>query len=368
DLKVVLMTSAPTDDLHREAVQSGAIRLLTTPLDLEDLLFSLSAERKGALSYLEGDLDVTDICTLLAACQASGGVRLRQGERAGSLVLRGATLIHAATEELTGAAALDRLRGWGNWYFESLSAFETAHLPVNCGLEITGGSAPREEVKAFGTLRGLALHHLLEWAISRQETCLLTVTAGAKTGVLRFEDGRVRSAETPEREGGRAAAEILSWDNVRVQLTRPQTAEWSTAVNTEAVQALIDRFSDEVEGIIATCVVRRDGSPIAGRSLEPELDFARAAGRYAKVLESHFAAVEDLGVGLTWGRTEDLVITLGGAYLLVRLLGHRHYHWLLVSNESNLAFCRLRMQGYAGPLAQSLEDVGEILSASLPAV
>jgi predicted regulator of Ras-like GTPase activity (Roadblock/LC7/MglB family) len=120
---------------------------------------------------------------------------------------------------------------------------------------------------------------------------------------------------------------------------------------------LLDHFCGEVEGLIATGIVRRkDRSLVEGRSLDPRLD-ATAAGCFAGIVESHLAAVEQLGMGPAWGETEDVLITTARAYVLIRLLGEGHYHWLAVSSEANLALCRLVMRSHEPFLRSGLGEV-----------
>lgn len=353
-LKVVVMTSEPTDDLHRAVLEGGAIQLLSKPLDFDDLLASISMDQQGSLSHLEGDLDLFDVCQLSAACQPDGGVRVRQGGSEGVLSHRGATLVHASVDGMAGAPAFASLRSWSHWHFVSLPALRAAHLPANCELETTPDDQRREGVRAAGSLRGLTLRHLIEWAMTGRQTCTLSVTSHRRNGNLSFEAGKIRGAETKDREGGLAAAEILTWENLRVELIRtPATAGGG-------LENLIDRFCREVEGFIATSVIRRqDGSMVDGRSADPRLDAAAAAGCYASVVDSHFAAMEKLGAGEAWGGTEDILITTANTYLLIRLLGDRHYHWLAVSSESNLALCRLLMRSYESALLSGLANLGE---------
>lgn len=216
---------------------------------------------------------------------------------------------------------------------------------------------------AGGSLRGLTLRHLIEWAMQGRQTCTLQVTSGSRTGLLAFEDGRIRSAKAGDRDGGRAATEILSWEDIHVDLARSAAATPAAPMTEGAVQELIDRFCGEVEGFIATSVVRReDRSPVAGSSSDPRID-PLAAGCFAAVVESHLAAVEQLGAGPAWGETEDILITTARAYLLIRLLGDSHYHWLAVSSEANLALCRLQMRSHEPFLLSGLADLGEIPGA-----
>jgi CheY-like chemotaxis protein/predicted regulator of Ras-like GTPase activity (Roadblock/LC7/MglB family) len=360
ELKIVAMASVPTDDLHRAVLEAGASWLLSKPLDLDDLQASLAADRPGVLSHLEGDLDLLDVCRLAAACQPNGGIRVRRGESEGILAHRGATLVHAEMDGLKGEPAFAGLRAWNGWHFESLPALRAAALPESCDLDLrmAAGGPRREGSRAGGTLRGLTLRHLIEWAMRSRETCSLTVTSRRRTGVLSFARGKIGSAETADREGGRAAAEILGWENLRVHLMR-SPALATVAATGSGLEPMIDRFCAELEGFIATSVVRRkDGSSVVSRSADPAVDARLAASGYARVVESHLAAVASLGAA--WGETEDILITTARAYLLIRLLGGDHCHWLAVSSEANLALCRLSMRSWEPFLLSELADLGEI--------
>lgn len=362
NLRIIATASALTPDLHQAALESGASRVLAKPFDFEDLLVSLAASRPGSVSYLEGALGLMDVCRLSAACQPEGGLRVRQGRKEGVLAHYGTTLVHAEADGQTGAAAFASLRGWSSWHFESLS-LSAVHMGTSCKLEMTGDVRRPEGARASGYLRGLTLRHLIEWAMRARQTCTLTVTSQGRTGVLSFDSGRILNAETLDRDGGRAAAEILSWENVLVKLNRPATVKAAAPAprpKGEGMEALIDRFCGEIEGWIATSVVRRlDGTPVCGRSSDPRLDPA-ATSCFARVVDSHLAAVKQLGMGTAWGETEDILITTAKAYLLIRLLGNGHYHWLAVSSEANLALCRMMMRSFEAFLLTGLADLGEI--------
>lgn len=347
DLRIVAMAPSLSASAHRAALENGAVRVLSKPFDVEDLLASLAASRPGSVALLEGALDLVDVCRLSAACRTEGALRVRQNGTAGVLAHYGTTLVHAAVDGQAGEPAFARLRGWDGWHFESIPLSAT-HLAANCELKLAGdGSQRRQAGKAGGHLRGLTLRHLIEWAMRERQTCTLTVASQGRTGVLSFEAGRILSAETPEREGGRAAAEILSWPDVRVGVTGLAAATAVQLVKEGGLRMMLDHFCGEVEGLIATGVVRKkDGAPVEGRSLDPRLDTA-AAGCFARVVESHLAAVEQLGMGPAWGETEDILITTARAYVLIRLLGEDHYHWLAVSSEANnLALCRQVMRSH----------------------
>ncbi len=268
-LKVVVMTSEPTDDLNRAVLEGGGTRLLSKPLDLEDLPASVAADHQGGLSHLEGDLDLLDVCRLSAACQPEGAVRVWHGGREALLAHDGTTFTHVAGDSATGEQALSSLLDGDQWQFSSLSSLRTARLAANCKIEMAVDGAHREGARAHGILRDLTLRHLIEWAMQGRQTCTLSVTSHRRTGILSFEAGKIRSAETADRDGGLAAAEILTWKNLRVELIR------SPAIAGGSLDVLIDRFCREVEGFIATSVVRRkNGSQVGGRSADPLIDSA----------------------------------------------------------------------------------------------
>ena len=278
ELKIVVMTASPSDDLLRAVLDSGASRLLAKPLDFEELLASVAADRPGTLASLTG-------CEL--ATTAAGVLPFREGGKGG---------------------------------------------------------------KGGHSLRGLTLRHLIEWAIRERETCTMTVLSRRRTGHLSFADGRIREAGTAEHSGGQAAAEILGWSDLRVEVIRAP-ADGGFADR-------LERFGAEIEGFLATSVCRRrDGSAVGSRSADPDLDVAAAAGGYAAVLAAHQAALA--AAGAPWGDTEDLLITTANAYLLIRLLGEGHYHWLAVSSDASLALCRYLMRSWEGSLRAGLKEFGE---------
>jgi CheY-like chemotaxis protein len=360
DLKIVVMAGSPSTELQRAALENGAIRLLSKPVDFEDLLASLASNQPGVLSHVEGDFDLIDVCRLSAACQPEGGVRVRHAGREGLLVHRGAALVHAEAEGAAGLAAFEKLRGWGHWQFEPLSGWSAAHLEVSCAVDLEADAPRHQGDRSEGHLRGLTLRHMIEWAMRTRQTCFLTVLSHRRTGVLSFDAGMIRNAETADHLGGMAAAEILGWENLRVEVIRVPAAEMAPAEAGGGLAVLLDQFCGEIEGLIATCVVRRrDGKAVGGRSRVPRLDFAAAAESYARVVDGHLAALEMLGGTGAWGETEDILITTAKAHLLIRLLGKTHYHWLAVSNEGNLALCRLLMRSYEAFLLSGLAQLAE---------
>lgn len=350
-LAMALMTSELSEPAQREAFEGGALQLLAKPLDVEGLFAGLFSDLPGIVVHLEGTLDLFDICQLSAACQSNTGVRIHHPTGTGTLVHRGGTLIHAATGEHFGRDAFRVLLGQSLVLFDSIPDL-SSHVAVNCDVSVAEAERG-QATRASGSLRHLTLRHLLEWAITNRLTGDLTVTSLGRTGVLSFERGRIRSATTLESEGSVAAAEILTWERLRVAISRSfQIAD--TAFE-DGLSPLIERFCSDIPGFLGTGVVRLTSRQSVGSRIAVDhLESLATPDVLGQVVESHLAAVRMLGGGVVWGDTEDILITMSNSFLLLRLLGAQYFHWLAVSRDANLGLCRLAMRDFASSVLAEL--------------
>ncbi|HEX2643448.1 MAG TPA: response regulator [Thermoanaerobaculia bacterium] len=364
EIKTVAVAASPGDELHQVVLESGAARFFAKPLDFEDLLTTLASARPGGLSHLKGDLDFVELCRLSAACHPNEGLYLQYPGGEGVVVLRGGRIVHAEAGALIGEPALELLRGATHLHFRSLPAGALERLEDNCLMALPGASTSPAGGKVGGCLRGLTLRHLIELMAVDRLSCTMTITSQGGTGVMIFETGRILRAETAEHEGALAATEILGWENLRVELSRPAPQAPGLPPRKSELQTLVDRFGSEIEGFIAASVMRRrDTAELAGCSADATVGSDLAAACYGGVIDSHLAAVASIGVSGAWGGTEDILITVARAYVMIRLLGDGHYLWLAVSREANMALCRLLMRTYEPFLLSALADCGEIAAA-----
>ncbi len=359
DLKIIVMTGAPSAEVFRAALACGAIRFLTKPVDIEDLSACFDPDQPGAVAHLDGDLGLLDLLQLSAACTPEGGLRIQHCGGSGLLLHRGPTLVHAMVDGTPGAPGFRALYGTSPWFFES---FGGSPPPPNCELDLTAVPKEAPGANATGHLRGLTLRCLIDWAMRGTRSCTLAVRSLRRSGTLTFEAGKIVSAEAAGREGGRAAAEILEWRQLQVEVIQSRHTEAPASPACPASRAglarLLDEFSTGVDGFVATSVVRRkDRSVVAGKASAPSFDHTSAATSYTRFLECHLAAVELLGGASTWGETEDLLVVTSKAFVLIRLLGEGHFHWLAVSSEANLAMCRHLMRSFSVFLISGLADL-----------
>jgi predicted regulator of Ras-like GTPase activity (Roadblock/LC7/MglB family) len=116
---------------------------------------------------------------------------------------------------------------------------------------------------------------------------------------------------------------------------------------------VINRFRSEIPHFISTDVVEIDsGMSIAGGSVDPNFDASVASACFAEVVKSNARALDLLGVGAD--STEDILITTTNAYLLIRMIGHRHYLGVALGRQGTLGFARAIMVKYAPAIMAAL--------------
>jgi len=116
---------------------------------------------------------------------------------------------------------------------------------------------------------------------------------------------------------------------------------------------LIQQFRSEIPQFISTDIVEIEtGMSIAGGSVDPTFDSSAASACYAEVVKSNSRALDIMGIGA--GNCEDILITTKGAFLLLRMIGPRHYHGVAITRQGTLGYARTIMQKYAPMILQAL--------------
>lgn len=367
-VKTLALSSASSPELHAAALDSGADEILRKPLDRETLLQTLAngKGKPGRLASLGGDFDIADLCLLGALSGRNGGIQAGKNGSTSSLVVEDGALVHASSGDLQGLAAFKQVLSWKRLEFDWIPPATARHLPPNVRLDTSWllkiahwrqnpeAQAP-EACRADGLLSGVHLQDLLNLLEKKQETGMITVAAAGRVGALMLRDGQIVQADTDEQHGHEAIQEILAWSTLRATYSRtaavPLTRGEETAM--ADIERLIDEMSGELSGVLSAGVVRlSDGWSLAERSSDPIFTSSLAA--YAPVVRSHVQAAERMADPGRLGSTEDLLIFLEKAFLLVRLLGPDHFQALLLDKPANPALARLVMQQYEPLLLEAL--------------
>jgi predicted regulator of Ras-like GTPase activity (Roadblock/LC7/MglB family) len=124
-------------------------------------------------------------------------------------------------------------------------------------------------------------------------------------------------------------------------------------MSTNPLLDAVNRLKAEVPHFISTDVVDIDsGLSIAGGSIDPNFDASVASACYAEVVKSNARALDLIGIGAN--ATEDILITTHNAYLLLRMIGQRHYLGLALGRQGTLGFARALMVKYAPYVLKAL--------------
>jgi hypothetical protein len=232
-----------------------------------------------------------------------------------------------------------------------------------------------------GHLTGFSLQAFLQVVEAEGKTCALRVTSGERVGQLYFAQGRLVGAQAGTLAGLAAVHEVLRWPAPAIdvdetpasglgQVDRPVAAVLlAQAVATDEqrlvpagadgdggvpLQAALDRLRDDVPEFVSTDVVSYEsGLSIGGRSIDPDFDGSVAAASYAEVVKSNRLALELLGLGAD--SAEDVLITTGRVYILLRLLGEsEYYHFMAITRRGNLGLARALMKKHAPTILRAV--------------
>lgn len=119
------------------------------------------------------------------------------------------------------------------------------------------------------------------------------------------------------------------------------------------LKSLLTELKQDIDHLVATHVVDIDsGLPLCGISNDPSFDSGAAAASYANVVKANAAALYFLGFDAQ--ATEDIVVTTHSMYILIRMLGPRHYHSIAMGKQGSLGLARSIMSQYAPRLTYAI--------------
>lgn len=122
-----------------------------------------------------------------------------------------------------------------------------------------------------------------------------------------------------------------------------------------SLASVLEKFRSELPQFVSTDVVEiESGMSLAGISADPKFDAAAASACFAEVVKANARALDLLGLGAS--STEDILITTGPAYLLLRMIGPGHYLGVSITRQGTLGFARALMQRYAPQILQALSS------------
>jgi predicted regulator of Ras-like GTPase activity (Roadblock/LC7/MglB family) len=326
-------------------------------------------EAAGQLVSLGGSFDVADLCLLSVLSGRNAEIHAGGDGAMSRLVLEDGALVHASTGELQGLAAFKLILGWSQLEFEWMPASPDGAFEKNVRLDASWllkiarwRQAPEgwttATSRAEGIISGVSLKDLLELMDKKRESGTITLSTAGHFGMLVLRDGQIVQADTDGHPNPAAADEMHTWKNLRVAYIRsaPPTVLLPAENLLAELEHLVGELADELEGVLTCALVRlSDGRAIVDRANDPA--FAGALASYATVVRSHLAAARQMNGGAL-GSTEDLMIFLDNAALLVRMVGPDHFLGLILEKTSNPALGRFLARRIEPLLLAILDQAG----------
>ena len=120
-----------------------------------------------------------------------------------------------------------------------------------------------------------------------------------------------------------------------------------------SIASVFEKFRAELPHFVSADVVEIDsGMSIGGVAADPKFDAAAASACYAEVVKANARALDLLGIGA--GACEDVLITTGPAYILIRMIGPHHFLGVAIGRQATLGFARTLMQRFAPQFLQAI--------------
>lgn len=294
-----LVVSAFGDNLlERQALELGALFFLEKPVELTDLAHAIRSAAQGRRSLVEG-VSLAGFSQLVTLERKTGRLRVSTPSLIGDLFFQQGQLHDAKLGELRGEEAALEILGWSN----------------DAKLEFLADLPPRTR------------------SIERPLQDLLL-------NAMRLQD-----------EGGARLRETLPLGPVTSVLDPVAPDEFPT--RTAAEEAV--EVAMTIEGALGVALVDTEtGMTVGQAGGGEELDLDLASAGNTAVVRAKLETMSRLGID---DEIEDILITLGTQYHLIRLLRHGPSQFLYLAMDrqgSNLAMARHRLAMIERGLQSSL--------------
>jgi predicted regulator of Ras-like GTPase activity (Roadblock/LC7/MglB family)/DNA-binding response OmpR family regulator len=179
---------------------------------------------------------------------------------------------------------------------ESLGSFPLHEKPINLR-ELSKSIVASLSSMDSSHIRGITLPAFLQLITMERKTCTLKVTSRGATGFLCFMDGTLMDAQTKNTRGEEAAYDIVSWDDVEIEITsicKIKTNHIGKSLNYVLMEAL--RRKDERQSKAKQHAPAAASSETAFKASAPvaEVPRATADGVNGAIKEDRMAALKQV--------------------------------------------------------------------------
>ncbi len=285
---------------------------------------------------------------------------------------------------------------------KSLGTFQFLDKPLDFdALEecITSALDTLDEQK--GSISGLSLANFLQLIEAEQKTCSLSVfNSSANKGTFHFFSGKILDASTGNLTADKAVIEMVTWDNVKINLHELQTESNECKIHSELMLLLMEgaqqkdeteaslssfdeimegfdklesktendsgtrpkgdymaglkeilkEMADEMDGVLSIQITGMDGITVAVHN-PTGADVDAFSAKFAMVMKLVDRSLEGIG---NLGDFEENLVQSQNAWILTRFVGEQFYVGIVVSRDGTLGNVRLVAGKYQERLRKAL--------------
>ena len=294
DLPIIFITAFGSPEIREEVARRGAFEFLEKPFATPALLGAIERALAASAGGFKGSVQLTlpDLLQLYAFNQSTGMLTVKLKRRQGAIWFKAGRVIRAECGKLRDAEAVTELLGWsgGSFQMDERSPLPSASMNASC-----------DELL-------LETFRLMDEGLAHP--------------------GADPAQEPPSPTPGPA--------------TGPASPRSDTMAN---VKESLGKLA-EVDGFIAGCLVDSGSGMVLGTvGGGPAFNIETAAAGNTEVVRSKRKTMKALGLA---DRIEDILITLGSQYHLIRPLANNDGLFLYVAldrTKSNLALARQFLAG-----------------------
>jgi CheY-like chemotaxis protein len=336
-IPVIVMTAVGSPEVADRMKAMGAVSYLEKPINIKDLALKIfqgiAAASRGTIS----GVTLAGLLQLIVMEQKSCALKIRAGDRSGTLLIKDGDLIDARTEDQAGEAAACEIVTWdateikmGNYTGERAKNIDAALSEILLDafrMKDERERAARERgephARAAATVRAPKREE--EPARSQETAAVANPDPRSGKEVARTgEDGAAPGAGAPADEPAARGADLRD---------------------------LLSRLS-KLQGVEAACLVGRDGFLIDGifnAKMEPELVGAIAS--------AGFGASDSIAGELGRGKAGITMFEFGQAAVVIAPVGKEFLLVIVAGVDANLGMLRVKIKKLESEFEAAAEAV-----------
>ncbi len=301
--RVILITAYGSPTFKEKAKRKGALLYIEKPVDLNQLIRIIGKmfEKKGFEAAIS-DLELVDILQFLSFYDRDLIVHVENhiGQR-GEIGIKNGKVMWAKTEDLRGMDAFMEIMRW------------------------EGGDFTTDDYKDS-------------------------------------EDGKIEeSIMYLILEASRVKDEDLNLNSVEIVIEENNNRKNKGGKEMAALNEILEKFKSEIPEFLSTDIIRiEEGLSVGGGSIDPNFDASAASALYSEVVKANKKALELLGGADNVGETEDILVSTDKIYVLMRMLGEKHFQGLAITRKGNVGLARVIMKKYEPLFLEALKELGEL--------